>query len=94
MAVHLVVTFIVPEGKQEEFKAVAKELQAKSREEKGCMAYTFTKVSESPEEFAVIELWADQPSLDAHNESAHFKELVPKLQGVSTIKSFVKSHEI
>ena len=36
--------------------------------------------------YTLLESWTNQAALDAHNESAHFKEHVPKLASCCTAK--------
>ena len=34
----------------------------------------------------ICETWADQPSLDAHQKSAHFTTLVPRIESLGEMK--------
>jgi quinol monooxygenase YgiN len=70
---------IVKEGKAEEFKAVAKELIEKSREEAGCIAYDLNVDINNENILTFIEEWKDKEAIELHNNSIHFKTIVPKL---------------
>ena len=53
---------------------VAKELVASSLKDKGCIAYD------------IFETWEDAESLSAHEKAEHFVTLVPKIQGLASMK--------
>lgn len=70
---------LVKEGKVEEFKAVAKELIEKSREEEGCISYNLNVDINNEHILTFIEEWKDKEAIQLHNNSTHFKTIVPKL---------------
>ena len=51
----------------------AKELVAASLSDKGCV-------------LMICETWADEASLDAHQKSAHFTTLVPRIESLGEMK--------
>lgn len=75
----IVAKSILKQDRKEEFKAVAKELIAESRKEKGNISYTLYEDINDPNTAAFIEVWKDEEAIKLHNESSHFKSLVPKL---------------
>ena len=82
----------VPEGKQEEYLAIAKELFEKTRKEKGNIFYTLNRSVQDPTSLAVIECWEDQEALSAHMASEHFNRILPALgalcEGEGSIEVF------
>jgi quinol monooxygenase YgiN len=92
--VHLVVSITVPKANQEAWRDKVTELTKASRSELGCCEYYFVKVDGEEEEFRVVEKWASQAALDAHNASEHFTRLVPEMGTISTTTKVLKCHEI
>lgn len=65
--------------KREGFLRLAKRMEAESRQEAGCISYTLYEDMQEPLKFCFIEQWKDQEAIDSHNNSSHFKDLVPKM---------------
>ncbi len=61
-----------------DFINMAKELIEKSRAEEGCISYTLNE-SLDGKYLTFIEEWKDEKSIEMHNNSEHFKSIVPKL---------------
>lgn len=55
------------------------ELIEKSRKEPGCISYDLYNDKNNRYVFTFIEQWADENAIKMHNESEHFKTIVPKL---------------
>ena len=53
------------------------ELIAKTKLEKGCLAYDLYHDLKQVGHFVFIEEWVDRAALDAHVQSEHFQRLVP-----------------
>jgi quinol monooxygenase YgiN len=70
---------IVKDGKKEEFKRVAEELIIESRKEKGCISYSLYEELKNNNVMAFIEEWKDEKAIENHNNSEHFKRIVPEL---------------
>ena len=70
--------YVKPECVQT-FKDTAKELIEKSRAEEGNIFYTLNASINDPNTLVFIENWKDQAAIEAHNQSAHFTGIVPKL---------------
>ncbi|MBO4994782.1 MAG: antibiotic biosynthesis monooxygenase [Muribaculaceae bacterium] len=62
---------------------LARELVEKSRNDKGCVAYDLFQSATNPSVMMFCETWADDQSLKTHTESAHFTELVPKIEAMT-----------
>lgn len=60
--------------------ALSKELVDSSRKDVGNISYDLMKSATDSSKMMIFETWKNQPSLDKHSASAHFKRLVPKIQ--------------
>ena len=60
------------------FIETAKELIEKSRKEKGCISYNLYESTDG-KYLTFIEEWKDEKAIENHNNSEHFKSIVPKL---------------
>jgi quinol monooxygenase YgiN len=70
----------VLDGKGPEFEVAFAALAARVRaDEPGNELYRLCRSRENPNEYVVMEIYADQAAVDAHTSSAHFKELAPTL---------------
>jgi quinol monooxygenase YgiN len=81
--VHLVVTFIVKEGKMDEYLEEVKKLRPLVLAEKGCVEYTFVREFKSslniqeevnPNRLTLIEKWETPEALAVHGASSHMKD--------------------
>ena len=68
----------IKNDKKEIFLKLAKELIAESRKETGCIAYDIYE-SIDGRALTFIEEWKDEEAIKSHNNSNHFKTIVPKL---------------
>ena len=68
----------IKNDKKDIFLKLAKELIIESRKEKGCIAYDIYE-SIDGRALTFIEEWKDEEAIKSHNESNHFKTIVPKL---------------
>lgn len=64
----------------------AKELVAASLKDNGCIAYDLFQSAARPDVLMICETWKDAESLSAHEQSAHFTALVPKIQSLAEMK--------
>ena len=67
------------EDKIAQARPLRERLIEKSREEKGCLKYDLYQDMKDPSVLTFIEEWTDEQAIEAHNNSAHFKEIVPQL---------------
>jgi quinol monooxygenase YgiN len=80
MAIGVIATLKVQEGKGGEFEAVFRDLAAKVRaNEPGNQLYQVVKSRTDANTYVVMELYADQAALEAHGASDHFKAAGPKI---------------
>jgi quinol monooxygenase YgiN len=89
--IHIVCTFIVKEGKMEEYLALSRALRAHVLLEKGCVEYSFAVEYKSPlaiqekvhkNRVTLIEKWETKKDLAAHSTAAHMQEFGPKLRAL------------
>jgi quinol monooxygenase YgiN len=67
---------MVKPGTEATCKDYLRLLQQHSRNEPGCVQYEAHQSIENPRKFLIYEKYKDQAALDAHRESAHFKQYV------------------
>lgn len=80
--VHIVARIVALPDKVEALKAVLIELVEATRPEAGCIKYELLQNQSDLTEFTILEEWATDEALKAHQASAHFKGAVTKLQGL------------
>ena len=71
---------IIAQQKQQLFLSIVKQLVEESRKEKGCISYTLHQNTENPLHFCIIEQWEDENAIQQHNQTNHFKTLVPQMK--------------
>ena len=80
-----------PERRADIAAALAKAAAA-SRNDAGCLSYSFTQDVEDPDRFLSVETWEDKASLDAHFTQPHLAELFgvigDALAGPADIKTY------
>ena len=69
-----------------ESNRAAKELVASSLKDKGCIAYDVFESATRNDVLMICETWQDAESLSAHEKAEHFVTLVPKIQGLASMK--------
>ena len=77
--IKIVAVNTLKEGKKEEFIKTAQELIKKSREEEGNISYSLFEDIKNENILAFIEEWKDMDAIDFHNNTEHFKRIVPML---------------
>ncbi|MCG6890629.1 MAG: antibiotic biosynthesis monooxygenase [Gammaproteobacteria bacterium] len=76
MAYILAVTWIARPGNEEKVHEILQQMGEASRQEAGVVTYTTHVDPDNPREFFIYEKYHDIGGLEAHQETAHFKELV------------------
>ncbi len=69
----------IKNGMVNNFKKTAEELIIKSNKEKGCISYDLYVDINDSSVLTFLESWDDEEAIFNHNNSDHFKEIVPKL---------------
>lgn len=64
----------------------AKELVAASLKDKGCIAYDVFESATRKDVLMICETWTDAEALAVHEQATHFVTLVPKIQGLASMK--------
>lgn len=84
MAIGLMVTIPIQPGKEAEFEAAMREfIPIVKAKEPGCLVYSLTRANDGPaNEFVMMEQYASQADLDAHNATPHFQALIAKIGGL------------
>jgi len=68
------------EADKETFLGYAKQVVEKTNAlDKGCIGYEFCHSKQDPMGYAMMEQWESDEALAAHMQSAHFTEIVPKM---------------
>jgi quinol monooxygenase YgiN len=80
MSIKVVAREKIQSGKKEEVFEIFREMMELTRKEKGCISYALHEALDDSEVIAMIEVWENKESLDAHMESPHFKRLIPKVR--------------
>ena len=91
--IHIVAKNTVKKEQVENFKMLVKELIIKSKKEKGCIAYDLYEDISNPSILTFIEIWENEKAIELHNQSNHFKQIVPKLGELVTGKKDVKLYK-
>jgi quinol monooxygenase YgiN len=83
MAIGVVATLKVHEGKEAEFEGVFRELMDQVRaQEPGNHLYRLFHSRNDKSTYVVMEIYDDDDSLKAHRKSEHFRAISPKLGAV------------
>jgi quinol monooxygenase YgiN len=75
----VVATFQARPGKENELRAALIGLLAPTRKETGCVNYDLHSSREDPAKFLFYENWTGQAALDAHMQSPHVQNLLPRV---------------
>ena len=70
----LTVHVAIQAGHEEEIIPALRILQEESRRESGCLSYIVQRSRENPRRYFIYEQYKDEAALDAHRNSAHFKQ--------------------
>ena len=76
MAFVLAVTWTAKPGNEEKVQEILRRMGEASRREPGVIDYTTHVDPENPREFFIYEKYHDIAGLEAHQQTAHFQELV------------------
>ncbi len=79
-----VVTQRVIAGKEAEFEALLRQLEANTLAgDQGCLRYEWYR-AELPQTYTLLERWTDRAAAEAHLRAPHFVALLPKLRDCAT----------
>jgi quinol monooxygenase YgiN len=78
-------------GRRAELVAAASTVASATREDPGCLGYSFAADLEHPDRILSIEIWADRAALHEHMAHAHTAEFLrtaPQLLAGEPVMSF------
>jgi len=78
---------VIKDGQKDTFIQLTKELIEKSRQEAGCISYHLLQDINNCSVLTFIEEWQDQKAIEIHNNSEHFKRIIPLLADLRIGKS-------
>ena len=87
--IKVVAQFFIREDETDKALALARELVQATRPERGCVQYDICQNLENPTHIAFIEEWESQEDLDAHFQTPHFTNLLPKLQAITDREAII-----
>lgn len=76
----------VSDGNRAAVLEAAKELVACSLQDKGCIAYDIFESATRKDVLMICETWENAEVLAMHEKANHFVTLVPKIQGLASMK--------
>jgi quinol monooxygenase YgiN len=78
--VHVIAIFVAAAGKEQELEQLLEGLVEPTRREAGCLRYDLMRGTPGESgDFVFVEEWESEAALDAHSQSAHIKEVGPKV---------------
>lgn len=78
----------------EQFISYANNLINESRKEEGCISYELCQELDNKNKFVFVEKWKSKEAIDSHNNSKHFKAIVPKLGELQEGEAEVSLYEM
>ena len=75
--IRVIALFKAKAGKIEALQKFLLDFIEPTLKEKGCIAYELHQNAADPSDFAFIEEWQDNATLDAHLLSAHIQKAIP-----------------
>lgn len=91
MAIGIIATLNVAEGKNAEFEAIFAQLSEKVNSlEEGCNFYQLHRSRQDPQVYKVLEQYTDQAALDAHGKTDYFRELGKQMGGFATAAPIIE----
>ena len=88
------VTLRIDPAKRDEAVAAAVDVMRATRQEAGCIAYTFSADLEDPSRIHVFERWASQEALDSHFRAPHMAAFQQKVGGFGVRDMKAEKYEI
>lgn len=77
--INIFVTISVPEANRPEILKLLEKLTVASQAENGNQHYQYYLHPTDPTQLVIVEQWANAEVLDAHENTEHFKTLLPKI---------------
>lgn len=83
--IRLNVFVTVHQGAADEVLAGLNAVAAESQKENGCLGYDIFRNTTKPDEVIIVETWANQAALDAHQLTTHYTTILPPLRDKMTM---------
>ena len=90
----VVARIMVKEGRFDDYVKCAEKIVAETRKENGCIAYEFCQSVGEPQKCAMIEKWESRAALDAHMQTAHFKEFIASTESMNAAPSSIDIYDV
>lgn len=74
-------------GRREELKQAMKTMMAITRNEAGCVTYTYSADLDIPDRFHLLEMWENEELMNAHIDAEHSADFVAILGEAGRIVS-------
>ncbi len=87
-------SIVIDPAKREAAIAAALEMMKVTRQEAGCISYTFSADLTDPGGFRIFEEWESQAALDAHFKVPHMAKFQAAMGGFGVKDLQVKRYEI
>ena len=87
--IRLNIFMTVSERHHAEVRMIADQLIEASLKDSGCKGYDFFQSITRPEVMMICESWESKEALEAHQQTEHFKHLVPLLHTLCETKTEV-----
>ncbi len=84
--ISIVAKFTVNEADEANFLTLIDDLGKSSRAEEGCIEYILHKDIKKPYTYCLIEKWKSQETVDIHNNTPHFTNIVPKIVAIAKVE--------
>ena len=81
-------------AKVETATEAARAVMAATRQEEGCISYTFSADLDEPGHFHIFEEWESQAALDAHFKAPHMAEFQKAMGGFGVSEIRVQRYEV
>lgn len=91
--IKIVAKSVIKDDEREKYIQLSRELIEKSRQEEGCISYGLYQDINNSSIFTFIEEWQDQKAIELHNNSEHFKRIVPILAELKIEKGEVNLYK-
>ncbi len=91
--IKIVASCRIKADKIQEFIEAARPLVEASNKEAGCISYALHQDVKDKQQFAFIECWKDQESIDIHSASNHFKAASPAFAELAEKKMIIKVYK-
>lgn len=80
--------------KVDEVRALLTGLIEPTRAESGCVSYELLQNQEDPTDFTFVEEWTSQSDFDAHFETDHMKDALPRVPDLASEAPDIRTYKV